>query len=109
VTAGERSWLLRGLVLALALLAIGGAVLGDPRDALWVVVVTALFPIISAVLQSGIERLLPAAGPRKSPREWLLHLQVNSFFAFARIGFTVAAFRRSTSTGTTLSSFRCGT
>jgi sterol desaturase/sphingolipid hydroxylase (fatty acid hydroxylase superfamily) len=95
VTAGERSWLLRGLVLALALLAIlavGGAALGDPRDALWVVVVTALFPIISAVLQSGIERLLPAAGPRKSPREWLLHLQVNSFFAFARIGFTVAAF-----------------
>jgi sterol desaturase/sphingolipid hydroxylase (fatty acid hydroxylase superfamily) len=43
-------------------------------------------------LQSAIERLLPPAGPRKSLRSWLLHLQVNTFFAVVSTVTSVAAF-----------------
>jgi sterol desaturase/sphingolipid hydroxylase (fatty acid hydroxylase superfamily) len=82
---------LLALVL-IAMLALVGLALGMGRQPLWIVLVTALFPIISVVLQSGIERLLPAAGPRKSLRSWLLHLQVNTFFAFATSIMSVAAF-----------------
>ena len=95
VSAKARSWLpweLAFAVLLLALLAWGGVALSAGQDALWIVLVIATFPIISAVAQSGIERLLPPAGPRKSFRSWLLHLQVNTFFAFARTSFVVAAF-----------------
>lgn len=95
MTAGERSRLPRDLFLALLLLLVlgwGGVLLAGGRDALWSALLTALFPIVSAVLQSGIERLLPAAGPRKALRQWLLHLQVNTFFAFMRVSFTIAAF-----------------
>jgi sterol desaturase/sphingolipid hydroxylase (fatty acid hydroxylase superfamily) len=88
-------WLPGNLLFGLALiviLAIGGIALGAGRDALWIVLISALFPIISVVLQSGIERLVPPAGPRKPLRSWLLHLQVNTFFAIMQSVFTVAAF-----------------
>jgi sterol desaturase/sphingolipid hydroxylase (fatty acid hydroxylase superfamily) len=88
-------WPLRELVLALALIALltlaGLALAGDGRP-LWIVLVVALFPILSVVAQSAIERLLPAAGPRKSLQSSLLHLQVNTFFAVASVAMSVAAF-----------------
>ena len=83
------------MVLALVLLAVtvlGGVELSAGTEALWIVIVTANFPIASAVLQSGIERLLPPAGPRKSARQWLLHLQVNTFFDFLRLPMAIATF-----------------
>lgn len=83
------------MVLALVLLAVtvlGGVALSAGTEALWIVIVTANFPIASAVLQSGIERLLPPAGPRKSARQWLLHLQVNTFFDFLRLPMAIATF-----------------
>jgi sterol desaturase/sphingolipid hydroxylase (fatty acid hydroxylase superfamily) len=79
-------------IVLLGLIVLSGLALGGGEKALWIVLVTALFPIISAVAQSGIERLLPAAGPRKSLRSWLLHLQVNSFFALATTVMSVGTF-----------------
>ena len=66
---GDRPARPGGMVLALVLLAVtvlGGVALSAGTEALWIVIVTANFPIASAVLQSGIERLLPPAGPRKT-------------------------------------------
>ena len=86
---------LGGTALALALLlllVIGGLVLSAPDQAKWIVLVSATFPITSVLLQSGIERLLPAAGPRKSWQQWLLHFQVNTFFSFMRMAMPVATF-----------------
>jgi sterol desaturase/sphingolipid hydroxylase (fatty acid hydroxylase superfamily) len=79
-------------VLLISVLAIAGTAFGRGRDTLWIVLVSALFPILSVVLQSAIERVLPAAGPRKSLRSWLLHLQVNTFFAVVSTVTSVAAF-----------------
>lgn len=93
--AGGSPWLTRELFLAfvlIALLALGGLALGAGRNALWIVLISALFPIISVVLQSGLERLLPTAGPRKSLRSWLQHLQINTFFNFMLGTLSVAAF-----------------
>src|SRR5690606_915937 len=88
-------WPLRELLFALVLvgvLTLAGLALAGEGRALWIVFVVALFPILSVVLQSGIERLLPAAGPRKSLKSWLLHLQVNTFFAVFSVMMSVAAF-----------------
>lgn len=86
---------LRELLLALGLiglLTLAGVALAGEGGPLWIVLVVALFPVLSVVAQSGIERLLPAAGPRKSLRSWLLHLQVNTFFAVASVVMSVTAF-----------------
>jgi sterol desaturase/sphingolipid hydroxylase (fatty acid hydroxylase superfamily) len=86
---------LGGAVLALVLLVLlvlGGLVLSVPGQAKWIVLVSATFPVTSVLLQSGIERLLPAAGPRKGFQQWLLHFQVNTFFSFMRMAMPVAAF-----------------
>lgn len=87
--------LLREVLLAIVLLgivALVGLALGAGGKALWIVIVTAMFPIISVVAQSGIERLLPPAGPRKSLRSWVQHLQIQTFFTFAQTIMGVAAF-----------------
>jgi sterol desaturase/sphingolipid hydroxylase (fatty acid hydroxylase superfamily) len=89
------SWPFLELSLAfflVALLALGGLVLGAGRNPLWIVLISALFPMISVVLQSVVERLLPPAGPRKSLRSWLPHFQVNTFFNFMLAALSVAAF-----------------
>ncbi|MGP8035083.1 MAG: sterol desaturase family protein [Steroidobacteraceae bacterium] len=41
-----------------------------------------LIPIVPVVLLSLIERLFPPAGPRKSLRQWFLHLHVHVFYIF---------------------------
>ncbi|MDG2004023.1 MAG: sterol desaturase family protein [Novosphingobium sp.] len=87
-TAGE---IFLALIL-LVLLVLGGLVLSSGTQALWIVLVSATFPITSVLLQSGIERLFPPAGPRKPFKRWLLHLQVNTFFDFLRATLTIATF-----------------
>jgi sterol desaturase/sphingolipid hydroxylase (fatty acid hydroxylase superfamily) len=79
-------------LILLVILVLGGLVLSSGTQALWIVLVSATFPITSVLLQSGIERLLPPAGPRKPFRRWLLHLQVNTFFDFLRATLTIATF-----------------
>jgi len=79
-------------LVLLVVLVLGGLVLSSGTEALWIVLVSASFPITSVLLQSGIERLLPPAGPRKSLRQWLLHLQVNTFFDFLRATLSIATF-----------------
>lgn len=56
---------------------------GQPHDPLRSVAIATLLPIISLILLSGIERLFPPAGPRKSARRWFLHLEINIFWSFA--------------------------
>lgn len=88
-------WLIVEIALSgvlLSLLALSGLVFAAGDKALWIVLISAMFPIISVVLQSGIERLLPPAGPRKGFRSWLLHLEINTFFAVMQSIVTVAAF-----------------
>lgn len=41
-----------------------------------------LIPIVPVVLLSLIERLFPPAGPRKSLRQWFLHLHIHVFYIF---------------------------
>lgn len=41
-----------------------------------------LLPILPVVLLSLIERLFPPAGPRKSLRQWFLHLHIHVFYIF---------------------------
>jgi len=85
------SEMLLALIL-LVILVLGGLVLSSGTEALWIVLVSATFPITSVVLQSGMERLLPPAGPRKPFKRWLLHLQVNTFFDFLRATLTIGTF-----------------
>jgi sterol desaturase/sphingolipid hydroxylase (fatty acid hydroxylase superfamily) len=74
----------------LAVLAIYGVLYVNPVIAgtpahpqRWIsVLLAALWPAGSLVLVSFIERLLPAAGPRKSAANWFLHLQINLFYTF---------------------------
>jgi hypothetical protein len=44
--------------------------------------IAALTPIGSLLFLSFLERIPPPAGPRKSLRRWLLHLQINIFVIF---------------------------
>ena len=76
-----------GLLAALAIygvLYVNPLIAGTPaRPQPWAaVLLAALWPAGSLVLVSFIERLLPAAGPRKSASNWLLHLQINLFYTF---------------------------
>jgi sterol desaturase/sphingolipid hydroxylase (fatty acid hydroxylase superfamily) len=92
---GDRSGLMGEVLLVFVLLGIVGLVglaLTTEHRVLWIVLVTTLFPIISVVAQSGIERVLPPAGPRKSLHSWLQHLQIQTFFTFAQTIMSVAAF-----------------
>jgi sterol desaturase/sphingolipid hydroxylase (fatty acid hydroxylase superfamily) len=41
---------------------------------------TALIPVAIFFLISAIERMVPPAGPRKSLKNWLLHVQMNAIF-----------------------------
>ena len=79
-------------LLLVAALAIEGVVIGAGSAVLWIVLIASLFPIISVVALSGFERLFPPAGPRKSLRSWLLHLQINTFFSVMAGIVNVAAF-----------------
>ena len=55
---------------------------GQPQPSVGLQVFEALLPTGVLVLLSLIERLTPPAGPRKSFRSWLLHLQINLFATF---------------------------
>ena len=59
------------------------AIAGKPHDPLRSVLIAVLLPVATLILLSGIERLFPPAGPRKSRRQWFLHLQINLFWSFA--------------------------
>lgn len=84
----------RGLAFDLAFTAlliallIGGAIYLLPLIApksqrpLGAVVIVAIYPVVTLVLLSLIERLLPPAGPRKSLRSWFLHLHINILYVF---------------------------
>src|SRR5579871_2967240 len=52
------------------------------RPPLGTIVVPALIPIATLVLLSLFERLFKPAGPRKSLKSYLLHLQINVFYYF---------------------------
>jgi len=87
--------LLTGLLLAAVLLALlvgAGMMLGAGRQALWIVLISATFPITSLLVQSAVERMLTPAGPRKSLRSWLLHLNITIFFYALTSVATVFAF-----------------
>ncbi|MEZ5734220.1 MAG: sterol desaturase family protein [Novosphingobium sp.] len=93
---GERTY---GLILnfllttvLLALLVTVGISLGAGRQALWIVLISATFPITSLLVQSAIERLFTPAGPRKSLRSWLLHLNITILFYTLTSVTTVFAF-----------------
>src|SRR5215469_9110773 len=49
------------------------------------VLLATLFPVWILVLLSLIERLFPPAGPRKSVRNWFLHLQISIFYSFLAV------------------------
>ena len=53
------------------------------RKSLGSILISALLiPIVPVVLLSLIERLFPAAGPRKSLSQWFLHLHIHVFYIF---------------------------
>lgn len=88
-------WPALQIVLAVTILIVtvmGGLVLAAGKQAIWIVLISSLFPMISVTIQSIIERLLTPAGPRKSFQSWLLHFQINAMFNFLLSLFTVAAF-----------------
>jgi sterol desaturase/sphingolipid hydroxylase (fatty acid hydroxylase superfamily) len=79
--------LLTTLLLALVIfgaLYISPAISGPgARKALPSILISALLlPIVPVVLLSLIERLFPPAGPRKSLRDWFLHLHIHVFYIF---------------------------
>jgi sterol desaturase/sphingolipid hydroxylase (fatty acid hydroxylase superfamily) len=85
-------------VLLLALVVCGPlylvpAISGKPESRpLGSVLFAAVFPIGTLLSLSVIERLFAAAGPRKSLKAYLLHLQINVFYLFmAGIAGTAAA------------------
>lgn len=73
--------LLIGLVIFGAL-NLGPAISGKPKQLIGAILIATLLPIGTLVLLSGIERLLPPAGPRKSLRSWFLHLHIKVFYVF---------------------------
>jgi len=74
------------LLLALVIygaLSLDPAIAGpDVRRPFVSLLVAAFLPIGTVVLLSCIERLFPPAGPRKSLRQWLLHLNIHVFYIF---------------------------
>src|SRR5882724_6820739 len=73
--------LLIGLLICGALY-IEPAISGKSEGHTAAVLFGTLLPIGTLILLSGIERLFPAAGPRKSLGTFLLHLQLNIFQYF---------------------------
>lgn len=78
----------------LGLLAFGGLrlqpmLLGMPSVPVGATLLATMLPIVTVVLLSLLERILPPAGPRKSLRTWLLHFEITVFFTFM-VGFSVA-------------------
>ncbi len=55
---------------------------GTGRTLASILISALLIPIVPVVLLSLIERLLPPAGPRKSLRQWFLHLHIHVFYIF---------------------------
>jgi len=75
--------------LLLALLACGALYVypaisspGGRRTLAAILISALLVPIGPVVLLSLIERLFPPAGPRKSLRQWFLHLHIHVFYVF---------------------------
>jgi sterol desaturase/sphingolipid hydroxylase (fatty acid hydroxylase superfamily) len=62
---------------------------GKPPQLIGHVLVATLLPFGILILLSLIERLFPPAGPRKSLKQWFLHLQINIFWSLAA-GFLFA-------------------
>jgi len=62
---------------------------GEPHRPLRTILFSTLLPLGSLVVLSVIERLFAPAGPRKSFKTWLLHLQITVFWSFVA-GFTFA-------------------
>jgi sterol desaturase/sphingolipid hydroxylase (fatty acid hydroxylase superfamily) len=58
------------------------AISSGPRQHTGSILIAVLTPIVSLLSLSLLERLTPPAGPRKSIRRWLLHLQINIFVLF---------------------------
>jgi sterol desaturase/sphingolipid hydroxylase (fatty acid hydroxylase superfamily) len=59
------------------------------RQSIGIILIATLLPFAARVLTSGAERLFEPAGPRKSFKAWLLHLQMGFFWSFI-FGFTSA-------------------
>ena len=81
--------LLLGFVIWRALYAVPVIIGSAPNTPLVLVLVSALLPTGTVVLLSCLERVLPAAGPRKSARTWFLHLHIHIFNTFL-VGIAVA-------------------
>jgi sterol desaturase/sphingolipid hydroxylase (fatty acid hydroxylase superfamily) len=59
------------------------AMSGKPQEPIGPVLVATLLPFGTLLLLSLVERLFPPAGPRKSLKQWFLHLQINIFWSIA--------------------------
>lgn len=70
-------------------LRIGPWVLGAPSPSIQAALIATVLPVGTVVFLSLLERLLPPAGPRKSLRSWVLHVQIMVFFTFM-VGLSVA-------------------
>jgi sterol desaturase/sphingolipid hydroxylase (fatty acid hydroxylase superfamily) len=89
VGAGRLLFDLALAMLLLALLVFGALYIwpvisrSGARKTLATILISALLiPVGTVVLLSLIERLLPPAGPRKSLRQWFLHLHIHVFYIF---------------------------
>src|SRR5665213_3268192 len=66
-------------ILIFSALQLEPAISGGPLQHTGSILIAVLTPLGSLLFLSLLERLMPAAGPRKSIRRWLLHLQINIF------------------------------
>ena len=65
------------------------AISNQPAAPPGAVLMTTLLPVGTLILLSLIERRLTPAGPRKSLKQWFVHLQINIFWSYAA-GFLFA-------------------
>jgi len=56
---------------------------GKSPEPIGALLVATLLPFATLILLSLLERLFPPAGPRKSLKQWFLHLQINIFWSLA--------------------------
>ena len=89
VGAGRLLFELFLATLLLALLAVGALYIwpaiaspGGRKTLVSILISALLIPIGTVVLLSLVERLFPAAGPRKSLRQWFLHFHIHVFYVF---------------------------
>src|SRR5579863_3772193 len=73
--------LLIGLVVYGAMY-VDPAISGKPHRLIGAILFPSMLPIVTLLVLSLVERLLHPAGPRKSARNWFLHLQINIFYFF---------------------------